>query len=78
MGASEVLPQAFAVPVAAAMENAGDRPHYIRGQVKGGVFLAKGLQQSHALFALSQANALLRLEAGQRLQAGEAGSVMFV
>jgi molybdopterin molybdotransferase len=78
MGAAEVLPQTFAIPVAAPMVNDGDRPHYIRGLIKDGVFMAQGLQQSHALFALSQANALLRLEAGQSLRAGEAGEVVLL
>jgi molybdopterin biosynthesis enzyme len=34
-----------------------------------------GLQQSHALLSLSRSNALLRLEAGQNLQAGDAADV---
>jgi molybdopterin biosynthesis enzyme len=31
-----------------------------------------GMQQSHALLSLSRSEALLRLEAGQTLQAGDA------
>jgi molybdopterin molybdotransferase len=49
--------------------NHGERPHYIRGIYEQGSFKPVGKQESHALFALSQANALCRLEAGQRLEA---------
>jgi molybdopterin biosynthesis enzyme len=34
-----------------------------------------GLQQSHALLSLSRADALLRLEAGQNLKAGDDAEV---
>jgi molybdopterin molybdotransferase len=49
--------------------NRGDRPHYLRGVFKMGIFRPVGKQESHALFALSQANALCRLEPGQTLAA---------
>jgi molybdopterin molybdotransferase len=42
--------------------NRGDRPHYIRGIYAGGTFSPVGRQESHALYALSQANALCRVE----------------
>jgi len=45
--------------------NAGDRPHYLRGTCSQGVFRPIGRQESHALFGLSLANALCRLEPGQ-------------
>jgi molybdopterin molybdotransferase len=45
--------------------NRGGRPHYLRGDYKEGVFKPVGRQESHALFALSQANALCRLEPDQ-------------
>jgi molybdopterin molybdotransferase len=50
----------------------GRRPHYIRGrlQQEGAVFVPIGLQASHAIFGLSQADALLRVETGVVLEAG--------
>jgi molybdopterin molybdotransferase len=47
--------------------NRGDRPHYIRGIYHEGTFRPVGKQESHALFALSQANALCRVEPDQAL-----------
>lgn len=49
--------------------NRGDRPHYFRGVYQEGTFKPVGKQESHALFALSQANALCRLEPDQKLAA---------
>jgi len=49
--------------------NRGDRPHYFRGVYQQGDFHPVGKQESHALFALSQANALCRLEPDQTLGA---------
>jgi molybdopterin molybdotransferase len=45
--------------------NGGDRPYYMRGVYLEGTFSPVGRQESHALFALSRANALCRVEAGQ-------------
>jgi molybdopterin molybdotransferase len=53
------------------LTNDSDRPHYIRGKVEQGNFIPIGRQESHALFGLSQSNALLRLDLGQSLKAGE-------
>lgn len=52
------------------LSNPGDRPHYLRGHLREGVFRIGGLQRSDALFALAQSNALLRMEPGQSLTAG--------
>jgi molybdopterin molybdotransferase len=49
--------------------NDGDRPHYIRGRLESGKFAPIGRQESHALFGLSQSNALLRLAMGESLKA---------
>jgi molybdopterin molybdotransferase len=71
MGATNLdLPQ---VPAKLAVEltNDGDRPHYIRGKLKHGNFTPIGRQESHALFGLSQANALLRVAVGQSLKADQ-------
>jgi molybdopterin molybdotransferase len=53
------------------LTNDSDRPHYIRGKVEHGNFTPIGRQESHALFGLSQSNALLRVAVGQSLKAGE-------
>ena len=50
--------------------NRGDRPHYLRGVYHDGAFKPVGRQESHALYALSQANALCRLEPDQTLSEG--------
>jgi molybdopterin molybdotransferase len=71
MGATNLdLPQVPA-KLAVGLTNDGDRPHYIRGKLEHGKFMPTGRQESHALFGLSQANALLRVAAGQSLKADE-------
>jgi molybdopterin molybdotransferase len=62
------LPRARA-RVAEALVNRGERPHYLRGVYSDGLFKAVGRQESHALFALSLANALCRLEPDQTIAA---------
>jgi molybdopterin molybdotransferase len=65
MGASDLdLPK---VPARLTVDllNDGDRAHYIRGKLENGGFAPIGRQESHALFGLSQANALLRLAVGE-------------
>lgn len=56
--------------LSAEVSNDGERPHYLRGRLQGGVFTVSGLQQSHASFGLSQANALLRVASGEKFAAG--------
>ena len=71
MGAKNLdLPQVPA-RLAVGLTNDGDRPHYIRGRLEDEKFTPIGRQESHALFGLSQANALLRLAVGQSLKADE-------
>ena len=53
------------------LRNAGDRPHYIRGQLVDGRFSPVGRQESHALYGLSRANALLRVPAGETFASGD-------
>jgi molybdopterin molybdotransferase len=53
------------------LTNDSDRAHYIRGRLEHGRFTPVGRQESHALFGLSQSNALLRLALGQSLKADE-------
>jgi len=64
------LPQVPA-KLAVDLTNDGGRPHYIRGKLERGKFTPVGRQESHALFGLSQANALLRVAVGQSLKANE-------
>ncbi len=71
MGASETSPITVPVKLTADLANDGDRPHYLRGEIQNGFFRVQGMQQSHALFALSQANALLRLAEGEKRHAGD-------
>jgi molybdopterin molybdotransferase len=52
------------------ISNEGDRPHYVRGQLADGKFTAIGRQESHALYGLSRANALIRVAAGETFRAG--------
>ncbi len=56
--------------LAGEVENDDERPHYLRGQLKGGIFNVHGLQESHALFGLSRANALLRVGSREKFAAG--------
>jgi molybdopterin molybdotransferase len=58
------------------MRNRGDRPHYFRGIFQAGAFNPVGRQESHALFALAQANALCRLEPDQTLGANSVTDVI--
>jgi molybdopterin molybdotransferase len=61
------------VPATLAVDltNDGDRAHYLRGKLTVGKFTSVGRQESHALFGLSQSNALLRLAPGQSWKAGQ-------
>ena len=47
------------------LTNFGDRPHYLRATVEKGRVVMSGTQQSHAVFGLSKANCLVRIEPGQ-------------
>ena len=61
--------------LASEVENDGNRPHYLRGRLQNGVFTVTGRQESHALFGLSRANALLRVAIGEKLTTGAIVSV---
>jgi molybdopterin molybdotransferase len=54
------------------LHNDGERSHYVRGRFENGKFLTVGRQESHALFGLSQSNALLRLAPGESVKKGAA------
>jgi len=72
MGASGAELELRRVParLGADLENEGDRAHYFRGKLEGECFTPVGRQESHALFGLSQANALVRLDPGAQMPAG--------
>jgi len=57
--------------LAVDLTNEGDRAHYLRGKLEHGRFSPVGRQESHALFGLSQSNALMRLGVAQSLRADE-------
>jgi molybdopterin molybdotransferase len=69
-GANQLALPAFPVVTASELSNPSERPHYVRGRVTGGRFTAIGRQESHALFGLSQSNALVRVGAGERVAEG--------
>lgn len=57
------------------ISNDGDRPHYVRGALRDGIFSPIGRQESHALFGLSQSDALLLVRPQEVLAAGTASAV---
>jgi molybdopterin molybdotransferase len=61
--------------LAVDLRNESDRPHYVRGRFENGTFAPFGRQESHALFGLSQSNALLRLGVGEARSGGESVGV---
>lgn len=58
------------------LQNRSDRPHYVRGRLVQGKFTPVGRQESHALYGLSRANALLRVAPGETLPSGATVSVI--
>jgi molybdopterin molybdotransferase len=78
MGAAEIgLPR---VRVRLGHEIFGDetRPHYFRGELKDGQFKVVGRQESHALFGLARANALLRVKLQEKLGGGSEVEVLLL
>jgi molybdopterin molybdotransferase len=70
MGASNVDLRRVPANLMIDLKNEGDRPHYVRGRIENGTFMPIGRQESHALFGLSQSNALLRVTVGESLKSG--------
>ena len=52
------------VRIAEEVSNPSDRPHYVRGSVRHGMFQPVGRQESHAVFGLSRSDALLLVPPG--------------
>jgi molybdopterin molybdotransferase len=71
MGASNLYLPKMPAKLTIDLTNDSDRAHYLRGKLENGNFAPVGRQESHALFGLSQSNALLRVETGESLKAGE-------
>jgi molybdopterin molybdotransferase len=70
LGAADVDLRKLPARLAIDLTNDGDRPHYVRGKFENGDFTPVGRQESHALFGLSQSNALLRIDVGESFEAG--------
>jgi molybdopterin molybdotransferase len=75
MGASNLNLPKVPAKLLVDLRNESDRPHYVRGRFENGTFAPVGRQESHALFGLSQSNALLRLEVGEARTGGESVNV---
>jgi molybdopterin molybdotransferase len=78
MGAAESelsLPR-YGAQLTEELQNKGDRSHYVRGRLVEGKFTPVGRQESHALYGLSRANALLRVAPGEAFPSGAAVSVL--
>src|SRR5205814_8166123 len=71
MGASDLELPKIQANLTVDLTNDSDRAHYLRGKLENGNFAPIGRQESHALFGLSQSNALLRVETGESFKAGE-------
>jgi len=71
MGATDVDLPKMPAKLTVDLTNDGDRAHYLRGKLENGNFAPIGRQESHALFGLSQSNALLRVGTGESFKAGE-------
>jgi len=70
MGASDLDLPRMPAKLTVDLINQSERAHYVRGEFENGNFAPVGRQESHALFGLSQSNALLRVETGESLKAG--------
>jgi molybdopterin molybdotransferase len=71
MGAADVDLCKLPARLDVDLTNDSDRAHYFRGKLERGNFSPVGRQESHALFGLSQSNALLRLDVGESRKRGE-------
>jgi molybdopterin molybdotransferase len=80
MGAAEneLEMQSVLAELTVDVDNKSDRALYVRGRFEHGKFQPGGLQESHALFGLSRANALVRLAPGERIKGGTVVRVQLV
>ena len=70
MGAANIDLPKVPAKLIVDLTNDTDRVHYVRGKFEDGTFALVGRQESHALFGLSQSNALLRLGIGESHKRG--------
>ena len=80
MGAREnelTLPK-YETQLAEEVQNRSDRPHYVRGRVTDGKFTPVGRQESHAVYGLSRANALLRVPPNQSFPSGSSVPILIL
>jgi len=75
MGAADLDLPKVPAKLTVELSNDSERAHYVRGRLESGNFAPVDRQESHALFGLSQSNALLRIESGESLKAGAIVSV---
>jgi molybdopterin molybdotransferase len=80
MGAAENELEMQTIPgeLTVDLANESDRALYVRGRFEHGKFQPGGVQESHALFGLSRANALVRLAPGEKTKCGAAVQVLLV
>jgi molybdopterin molybdotransferase len=79
-GAAHPAPPLTRAILGSAMENRDARQTYFRGRwvPADGKFSPLGLQESHALYGLSQANALLAIPPHTKLEAGSAVEILLL
>ena len=71
-GASEWPLPGFMAVAGETLTHRGNRPHFVRGRLdEQARFFLSGRQESHALFGLSRSHALVRIEPGTTIAAGE-------
>src|SRR5207248_9519577 len=75
IGAADVDLPKIPAKLTIDQSNESERAHYLRGRFENGNFAPIGRQESHALFGLSQSNALLRMGAGESMKAGQTVAV---
>ncbi len=76
-GASECLPETVPSMLAEPFSNPGDRRHFVRVRLDAtGNARSSGVQSSHILSSLAQANALLDLPPKSHFAAGQAVSII--
>jgi molybdopterin molybdotransferase len=80
MGAneSELALRTYEAQLSEEVQNNSDRPHYVRGRVERGKFTPVGRQESHALYGLSRAQALLRVPPGEVFPGGKTVPILIL
>jgi len=74
-GATALELPSIKAPLLVSLKNPADRLLFVRGKLSPAGFQPVGPQESHALFGLSQCNAMVRVEPGSEIPVGSAVSV---